>query len=207
VARKQRGNRRILFETASRQRGYFTAQQAREAGYSRWSLYHHAKTGTFERVAHGLYRFPEFPASSFEDVLAAWLQAGPDRAIVSFETALLLHELSSLRPRKIHLTVPREARRRRAGSPFPAVQVHTTTRSLRPEEVIWTQGVRATSAARTIIDVAEAGTDPSDVIGAVAQAITRGLVTPRELRHAAAKRPLRVMDLIQRALEEAGHAA
>lgn len=207
MAKKQRGNRRILFETASRQGGYFTAQQAREVGFSRWSLYHHAKAGTFERVAHGLYRFPEFPASSFEDVLAAWLQAGPDRAIVSFETALLLHELSSLRPRKIHLTLPREARRRRAGPPLAAVQVHTTTRPLRPEEVVWAHGVKATSPARTIIDVAEGGTDPSDVISAVAQAITRGVVTPRELRDATANRPLRVVDLIQRALEEAGHAA
>lgn len=207
MATKPRGNRRLLFEIASRQAGYFNAKQAREAGYSRWSLYHHAKTGTFERVTHGLYRFPEFPASSFEDVLAAWLRVGPEKAAVSFETALLLHDLSSLRPKRIHVTVPREARRRRAGPPLAAVQVHTTTRPLRSQDVVWTNGVKATSPARTIIDVAESGTDPSHVIAAVAQAIARGLVTPRELRDTAASRPTRVIDLIERALEEAGHAA
>lgn len=205
--RRQRGDRRKLFETASGQSGYFTARQAHEAGFSRWSLYHHVKTGTFERVAHGFYRFPEFPASSYEDVRAAWLQTGPDRAVVSFETALLLHELSSIRPRKIHLTVPREARRRRAGSLLPAVQVHTTTKPLGTGEVIWTHGVKATSPARTLIDVAEGGVDPSEVIGAVAQALSRGLVTPHELRDATAERPARVVELIDHALAEAGHAA
>lgn len=204
--KKARGNRRQLFEVASRQAGYFTARQAHEAGYSRWSLYHHAKTSTFERVAHGFYRFPEFPASSFEDVNAAWLKVGSHRAVVSYETALLLHELSSVRPRKIHLTIPREARRRRTGSPLPAVQIHTTTKPLGLHEVVWAHGVKATSPARTLVDVAEGGTDPSHVIDAVTQALRRGLVAARELRRAAAGRSARVVRLIQRAIEEAGHA-
>jgi predicted transcriptional regulator of viral defense system len=207
MPRRPRANRRRLFETAARQAGYFTARQAHEAGYSTWSLYHHVKTGTFERVAHGFYRLPEFPASSFEDVIAAWLKAGSDRAVVSHETALLLHELSSIKPRKVHLTVPREARRRRAGPLLPAVQIHTTTVPFQPRETIWRQGARVTAPARTIADVAEAGTDPSHVIEAVTQALHRGLVTPRELRHAAARRSARVRQLIQRAIEEAGHAA
>jgi hypothetical protein len=142
MPKKPRANRRRLFEIASRQAGYFTARQAHEARYSRWSLYHHVKTGTLERVAYGFYRLPEFPGSSFEDVIAAWLKAGPDRAVVSYETALLLHDLSSIKPRKVHLTVPREARRRRAGPLLPGVQIHTTTVPFQPRETIWRQGAR-----------------------------------------------------------------
>jgi predicted transcriptional regulator of viral defense system len=45
-----------------------------------------------------------------EDVIAAWVKAGRERAVVSHETALALYDLSPVRPRKLHLTVARAYR-------------------------------------------------------------------------------------------------
>jgi predicted transcriptional regulator of viral defense system len=73
---EQAPDRSRLFEVASKQGGYFTSEQASMCGYSRALLYHHAKSGTFIRVRKGLYRFREYPSSSRDDVLAAWMAVG-----------------------------------------------------------------------------------------------------------------------------------
>ena len=50
-----RPDRARLFEIASEQGGYFTAEQARTSGYSWALLSHHAKSGQFLRVRRGLH--------------------------------------------------------------------------------------------------------------------------------------------------------
>ena len=66
-----RPDRLRLFETASEQGGYFTAEQARACGFSWALLSHHVKRGRFIRVHRGLYRLREYPSFPREDVLAA----------------------------------------------------------------------------------------------------------------------------------------
>jgi len=195
--------RRRLFETASAQAGYFSAAQARSAGYSAHAVLYHAATGTFERISRGFYRIREFPSSSHEDVIAAWVKAGFDRAVVSHETALSLHDLSTVRPHKIDLTVPREFRPPGNRPRWPSVCIHTTTRAFGRGDVVRRFGVRITSPARTIIDTAEAGTDPEYIVDGVAAALERGLVTSEDLKRAAQGRPARVERLLDRAIEEA----
>jgi predicted transcriptional regulator of viral defense system len=102
--------RKRLFELAATQGGYFTAAQAREIGYDSRTLWHHTKSGTLERISRGFYRLAEFPTQSHEDVIAAWVKAGPGRAVVSHETALALYNLAPIRHRDIHITVPRKYR-------------------------------------------------------------------------------------------------
>jgi len=198
--------RQQLFEIASVQGGYFTAAQARSAGYDTSTITHHARTGRFERVSRGFYRLAEFPALPHEDVIAAWVKAGPEFAVVSHDTALALYELAPSRSREIHLTVPWRQRPRHRPS-FAAVRIHTTKDPLRRDEVVQRFGVRVTSPARTIADIAEVGADPSVVIEAVARARATGLVNVDELRKAAADRSERVRQLIERAVEEAGSRA
>jgi predicted transcriptional regulator of viral defense system len=103
-------DRAQLFEVASEQGGYFTAEQARACGYSWALLSHHVKSGRFIRLRRGLYRYREYPSSPREDVLAAWLAVGKDRAVVSHESALDLLDLSDVIPDTAHLTVPRSRR-------------------------------------------------------------------------------------------------
>jgi len=185
-----------LFALASGQAGYFRASQARTLGYSWELLRHHAQTGRFIRKARGLYRLRDYPSTSREDVVAAWLRAG-DRAVVSHESALDIYGLSDVIPNAIHLTVPRS---RRKLSPIQGVSVHTSTRPLKGADVLWREGVQVTAPARSIVDAAEAGTAPEQIVSAVHQALDRGLTTPERLLGATKSRGQRVERLVRSAL-------
>jgi predicted transcriptional regulator of viral defense system len=182
---------------ASEQSGYFTAEQARACGFSWALLSHHVKSGHFIRVRRGLYRFREYPSSPREHVLAAWLAAGRDVAVVSHESALDLLGLSDVIPDAVHLTVPRS---RRNLSSIRGVKVHTTVRPLKADQRVVRDGIVLTSATRSILDAAEAGMSPEQVEMAVTQAIERGLATEEQLRRDAGERGQRVASLVQGAL-------
>lgn len=202
---KVRGpDRRGLLDLATEQHGHFTAAQARACGYS-WSLLtHHVASGTFTRVRRGLYRFSEFPPSPREHVVAAWLAAGKQDAVVSHASALDLLDLSDVIPDSVHLTVPRS---RRGYQAPPGVTVHTTSRPFRRGETLVRDGIRLTAAARSIVDSAEWGIDPDQVVRAVRQALLRGLSTPAEMLYTAEGRGRRIRHLIVRAVEEAKGAS
>ncbi len=192
-------NARGLFDLLSEQAGYFTSVQAQAQGYSAQLLGYHAERGRFERVRRGLYRLRDYPSSPREEVMAAWLAAGRESAVVSHESALELLGLSDIVPTTIHLLVPRGRRWVRA---LPGVTVHTTADDLAPDEIVTRQGLRITAPTRTILDVADAGTAPEQVIMAVGQAQARGMIIAARLREAAARRDRRVRGLIERALED-----
>lgn len=189
-----------LFHIASGQAGYFTAAQAHECGFSRALLSHHARSGRFIRIRHGLYRLGEYPSSPREHVLAAWLAAGKDVSVVSHESALDLLELSDIIPDAVHLTVPRS---RRSLPAIPGVKIHTTDHPIESEERWVRDGMVVASATRSILDAAEKGADPEQIELAVAQAVERGLASADELRRAASDRSHRVADLIAGALRKA----
>ncbi|MBI3976430.1 MAG: type IV toxin-antitoxin system AbiEi family antitoxin domain-containing protein [Armatimonadetes bacterium] len=196
-----------LFQFASVQAGYFTADQARASGYTKQNVAYHVRSGRFERIARGFYRFRDFPSSPHEDIIAAWVKAGSSQTVVSHETALALYELSTVRPQRIDLTVLR-ARRPSGDRPrLPAVRIHTTSRPFKPGEVIQQYGVRLTAPARTIADAAESGTDPAHIVEAVAEALGRGVITVRELEGATRNRSQRVRRLIAQSVEEARESA
>jgi predicted transcriptional regulator of viral defense system len=197
----QRGpDARCLFDLASGQTGYFTARQAHTCGFSRSLLSHHARTGRFVRFQRGVYRLRDYPSSAREHVVAAWLAAGKDVAVVSHDSALDLLDLSDVIPDAVHLTVPRS---QRSLPRIAGVKVHTTDRAIGPEDRWVRDGVVVTSAARSIVDAAERGADPDQVGLAVAQAIERGLASAAELRRTASARGRRVIELLERALTEA----
>lgn len=193
-------DRSRLFDTAAAQGGYFTSEQAQDCGFSRALLSHHAKTGGFIRVRRGLYRFREYPPAPREQVLAASLALGKDTVVVSHDSALEILNLSDVVPDSVHLTVPRSKRNLPS---IPGVKIHTSSRAIRPEDVVIRDGMRVTSAARSILDAAEAGTSPDQIELAVAQAVERGLTTRASLREDAADRGKRVKDLISGATRTA----
>lgn len=188
-----------LYRQAEAQAGYFTAQQAVNAGMDRSTLRHHARPGgRYERARRGLYRLRHFPSSPYEHVMAAWLPLRDAGAVVSHESALELHELSDVIPDAVHLSLPRSERgqRRRAG-----VRLHTLNRPPEKAEVREIVGLPVTSPERTIVDALEAGAQPEQIEMAVRQALERGLTTPRRLRAAVSTRPARVRKFIERRLD------
>jgi predicted transcriptional regulator of viral defense system len=192
-------DRKDLFAVASQQGGYFTAEQARRCGYTWALLSHHALGGRFVRIRRGLYRLKEYPSSPREDVLAGWLAVGRDAAVVSHESALELLGLSDVVPDRVHLTVSRSHRGRKAPA---GVRMHTTTQRLRREDIIIRDGIRLTSPARSIIDAASTGVAPEQVASAAREAVARGLVTKRVLEKAARAQGKRVGRLVEEALLE-----
>jgi predicted transcriptional regulator of viral defense system len=169
-----------LYAVSEAQAGYFTTSQAKQAGYSRGLVAHHAKTGAFERIRWGVYRLRRFPASRREDLYIAWLEAGT-RAVVSHDSALELYGLSDLLPSETHITLPRTSSRRR-----PGIQMHTT--DLHANEIAVRDGLPVTTVARTIADVARSGGAAELVEQAVHEALGRGLVGEEELREQASRR-------------------
>jgi len=192
--RKNRSPRRPdhdeLYRIAEPQGGYFRSGQAARAGFSRKLLWHHhQKTGKFLRVAHGIYRLAQFPASGYEDLFVAWLKCGPKSAI-SHDSALALYDLSDVLPGRVHVTVPRTASRRRDG-----IRMHTNR--LGSGDVVNREGLPVTSVARTIADVARAGLSEDQVARAVRDALRRGLSTREALLAEARRRGGRPARLIR----------
>jgi len=189
-----RSDHHRLYEIAEGQGGYFSAAQARQAGFSGELLSYHAKTGRFERVAHGVYRLRQFPGSPLEDLYIAQLRAGPE-SVISHDSALALYELSDLLPSEVHLIVPRTASRRRAG-----IRQHTNR--IAPEEIATREGLRVTSVPRTIADVARSGLSEDRILQATREALDRGLVGRKELEAAAAQYGGRTARILRRYLRQ-----
>ena len=188
-----------LFGLAAGQAGHFTAAQARELGYSARSLVHHVQAGHVDRVSRGFYRLKGVPEDRHEDVIAAWLRFTKRQAVVSHDTALTLYELAATRSHEIHLTLPRK-KRPRSATTVTGVALHTTVTPLRRDDQSRRFGVTLTGPARTIVDVADAGADPSVVMEAVRRGLASGLVSRAELRRAIRSRSARVRQLVERAI-------
>jgi predicted transcriptional regulator of viral defense system len=132
-------------------------------------------------------------------VIAAWLAAGRDVAVVSHDSALDLLDLSDVVPDVVHLTVPRT---KRYSQRTPGTRIHTTLRPIQPGQVVVRDGIRVTSAERSIVDAAQAGTGADQIVAAVAQAVERGMTTESRLLAAARGRSRRVEGLVRQALQQ-----
>lgn len=183
MVRSSREASRSLFSLAASQGGYFTAKQAKEAGYGYRHLDYHETAGNFERVDHGLYKLPAIPPAEHDELirLSFWSRNQKDvpQAIVSHESALVLHELTELLPRDIHLTVPPKFRK---AAP-KGCKLHKAI--LLPEEIEEREGFRVTTPLRTIIDAAQSAVSTEQLGKAVAEALDRGLVRRTKLEQAA----------------------
>jgi predicted transcriptional regulator of viral defense system len=183
---------RLFHEVAADQRGYFTAAQARELGYSYQAQAHHVDAGNWIRMDRGLFRLAEWIPEVHDD-LARWVLWSGNRGVVSHESALGVHEIGEFEAARVHLTVPR---------PFtmtdPAVVIHRG--SLLPEDIVDGGGFRLTSVVRSLIDVAATGVDVDQLARALDEARERGLVSVKVLRARAETVDLRAALAIERAL-------
>jgi len=178
-----------LVECEDGRPGSLFAQRARQR--TEWS----------PRCEHGLSQLTDWlwllDDQKHTHIVEAIFGARPITATV----VLVIGRDSGLAPTTIHLLVPRG--RRWVGA-LPGVTAHTTTRDLAPTEIVTRQGLRMTAPMHTILDVADSGTAPEQVIMAVGQARERGMIIAGRLRREAERRDRRVRGLIDRALERAG---
>jgi len=139
---------RRLVEHASRQAGVFTRGQARDAGLTDRQLRGWVGRGTLDKVGARTYRSPSTPTSVLAELVAVMLDIGAP-CWASGPTAAALHGFDGFRlTRPFHVTVPRGRNIDRVG-----VVIHTTI-GLPLIDRCRAGDVAATSAARTVIDLA-----------------------------------------------------
>jgi predicted transcriptional regulator of viral defense system len=197
VLRDRTDARATLWRVASGQRGYFTAAQALQAGYSYQAQRYHAQRGNWTPIDRGIYRFREFYTlpSGEDDHLVRWGLWSRGRATVSHTTALSVHDLGTANPSEIHLTVPPDFRQKDS-----TVILHRA--ELADDEIEQRQGYRVTTPIRAIIECAAVQVDQDMLDSAVGEALDRGLTTRRRLLHAAQRLGARAELGVERALRE-----
>jgi very-short-patch-repair endonuclease len=133
---------RAIADLAERQHGFVAAWQL---GLGRGAIDHQVRTGRLHVWYRGVYAVGHRAVRREGRWMAAVLAAGP-RAVLSHRAAAALWAIRpSVRPR-IEVTVP--VKRRSAND----IQIHCAP--LAPDEITVHDGIRVTTPARTLVDIA-----------------------------------------------------
>jgi hypothetical protein len=170
-----------LAALAVAQGGPFTTRQARAAGYDDQEIYRRLVTRQWSRLRRGVY----VEASLLGDdaamrhilELRAALLCLKGPIAASHVTGATLHQIALLDPdlSLVHIT------RENAGSSRTEGGVRRHDAALPAGHLTTVGGLLATSAARTVLDVARTSTFEAGLVAAES-ALNRGLATPTELR-------------------------
>ncbi|HWT95013.1 MAG TPA: type IV toxin-antitoxin system AbiEi family antitoxin domain-containing protein [Solirubrobacteraceae bacterium] len=167
---------------ARRQRGLVTAAQLREAGLSKPAIARRVAAGRLHRVHAAVYAVGYVPRAPLAREAAALLAAGSETMLGHRSAAVgsgLLPPNASL---PVDVIVPRGRSLRHEG-----IRCHRPKHPPQPHEIVVRDGLRMTSAARTILDLA-ATASPTELAKAVDEAYARGLIRPGELQPRAGER-------------------
>ena len=104
-----------LREVALDQHGFIATAQAIEEQVSHAELSTLVARGRIECVAHGVYRVPQVPETECDQYQLAVLWTGAPEACLSHDTSLEVWDITDINPDRIHVTVARNRRLRRAG--------------------------------------------------------------------------------------------
>lgn len=160
--------------TASRQFGLITRLQLTRLGLSAQAIDYRIGAGLFEVFHPAVYRVPGAPSSWGQSLLAALLATGEGSAI-SHIAAAAEWELEAIEADRPHILVPHERRLFLRG-----VSIHRT-RVIGAGDIRRRRGIRLTSPARTLLDIA--GMVAADVLeGAVDDALRRRICTLLHVR-------------------------
>lgn len=165
-----------VWALAETQHGVVSGAQLRALGFSPKAIRHRVTTGRLHTVWRGVYAVGRPQLTRHGCWLAAVLACGPDAAL-SHESAAALWKIRVERGHDIELSVPvRRAPRR------PGIVVHRRA-GLRAEDFTRKLGIRVTSPACTLVDLATRL--PGDELeAAVNEADKQGLIDPEALRAA-----------------------
>jgi hypothetical protein len=146
-----------------------------EAGVSRRRLEGLVRNGFVHRVGRGVYAVSGSP-DTWERRLTAGLMILGEGSVVSHGAAARVHGFDRWVSDIAEFTVPR---RQRSGADVPGV-VHTSS-SLARTDVVTVSGFPATSATRTIIDLARTDVPVTMLESAIDSAVRTGLTAPHAL--------------------------
>jgi predicted transcriptional regulator of viral defense system len=137
--------RRRLHDRALDQYGYVTTKNAEVCGVPAVELRKMATRGGVRRVAHGLYRFEDVPATKYDQFMEAVLRVGAG-AHLTRDAVLSFHDLGLVNPRRIRVGTPN---RTRAKMPDFIEVVHE---KLDPRDCTLYEGVPSMTVAKALLD-------------------------------------------------------
>lgn len=172
-----------LFKIAEAQQGFFTTQEAIDAGYPDNTHPYHVRSGNWVRESRGIYRLAHFPITDRPDLVRWYLwsrnREGQPQGVYSHETALSLHELSDAMPSKLHMIVPPDFRR--SGEVPSVLVLHSL--NLPSTDITAMSGFKVTKALRSVTDVVQAGTLSDEFVKQALKAgLQRGLIAQSEIK-------------------------
>ena len=191
---------RCLQKIAEVQAGFFTAKQAKKAGFSESSHTYNVQEGHWARECRGIYRLTSFPAV-LRPELVRWHLWSMDRegraqGVYSHSTALGLYvapEATTDLPAALEMTVPKGFRRR--GATPEGLTLYYA--DLAESDIAARNGYRLTTPLRTILDLAAADTMPREELSkALLGILKRRLITRAQVKGA------RIPEVAQLQLEE-----
>jgi hypothetical protein len=166
---------KAVTDLAADQDGVISADQLRSLGISKWTRQRLVADGLIERIAPRVYAIRGAPNTHRQRLRAGLLCLG-DQSWVAFESAAALHGLDRSDPRAVEFSIARGRR-----PPILPFTVHTTQR-LHPVDLVSVEGFRATSATRTIFDLALARAPRPRIEAAIDSAVRLQLSSPEVLR-------------------------
>jgi Transcriptional regulator, AbiEi antitoxin len=170
-----------LRHLAGNQSGIVSRSQALRAGLTPGMIKFRVSSGRWRQIYPGVYATFNGGLSRGMRLWAAVLSAGPS-AVLSYETAAELHQLTDERDKLIHVTVPVTRR-------VIAVEGVCLHRSARAADAVQ-GGSRPprTRVEETVLDLSQTAPTFDDVCGWVARAIARELTDETSLLAAMGKR-------------------
>ena len=167
--------RQRAWDVAMDRHGYVTTADAHEAGIPVIELAKMAHRGRLHHVAHGIYRFDEFPVSRFDQYFEAMLRVGDD-AYLHGDAVLALHDLAQVNPQRIRVAT----RKRRLRRDLPA-WITVGNAQVPEQDLTSFEGIRTTSVAQALFD-ARTYVMTDRLLDAIPAAIYEGLLDEHEAR-------------------------
>lgn len=166
--------------------GFFTSKHARLCGYSVQNQSYHVKQGQWERYGSGIFRDKRYPHLGQRcDLIVATLwscdRLGIPRGVISHDSALSVHKLSTWSGHGVHLTVPKNFRRR--SRCIYNVRLHYG--ELNDEDIDYQECFSVTTPLKTIVDLLQSTHIESiHLVDAINDALRRKLITFNEIKRA-----------------------
>jgi very-short-patch-repair endonuclease len=174
---------RAIARIAGDQDNVIGREQLIAAGLGRGAIEHRVRAHWMQRMHQGVYLIGPSAPTPVARARAAAIACG-DRAVISHRSGAVLHRLLPEPGAEIDVTVVGRNPHRQAG-----IRIHRVS-SMASQDSVSIRGLRVTSIARTICDLA-ACESHEDVVRAFQEALYRRAVTPRALAAVLAREPTR----------------
>ena len=149
--KKKKDKESSLIELSINQGGYFTAHQALKLGYSYRAQSYYLETGYWVKEDRALYRVNFLPYQKDDELIKAyfWTRDKNDipQAVISHESAAMVHNIGEIIPNEIHLTVPKSFRKK------PPNKYNLYKSNIAKNEIENKDFFKVTTPIRTITDL------------------------------------------------------